>query len=257
MNKNKKGILLLVVLFIVIYIIISILISIPKGKKYKNTVFIGSNTKVNINNGIITVNNDNSELIKQKVKTFFKKDFIDGYISSETGDTYGVVYNVYDLDGNILLPDSSVIAHTLDISIKVKDSNAFESRELDDIYSFAKSSNITLPSDIQLDYLNITTFDLYDDGNEESIYSFGLIEDQTEYSSFVYLKKDNKYYLIDREESNYDGVSNVRLHFLKLIDFNNDGNYEFVVEKMMSEYGPYYYELFNFDGKSFTKIGGE
>ena len=44
---------------------------------------------------------------------------------------------------------------------------------------------------------------------------------------------------------------------MKLIDFNNDGDYEFVIKKQMTEYGPYYYELYNFDGNEFTKIGGE
>ena len=63
--------------------------------------------------------------------------------------------------------------------------------------------------------------------------------------------------MIDRVDSDSDQVAYIKLSFSKLIDFNKDGNYEFVVEKAMSEYGPYYYELYNFDGKVFTKIGGE
>ena len=45
--------------------------------------------------------------------------------------------------------------------------------------------------------------------------------------------------------------------FKREIDFNNDNNYEFVVSKMMSEYGPTYSEVYSFDGTEFTKIGGE
>ena len=45
--------------------------------------------------------------------------------------------------------------------------------------------------------------------------------------------------------SDNDIFKNVRLSFYKLIDFNNDSNYEFVVNKRMSEYGPDYYELYN------------
>ena len=48
-----------------------------------------------------------------------------------------------------------------------------------------------------------------------------------------------------------------KLYYSVLIDFNNDNNYEFVVSKMMSEYGPTYSEVYSFDGTEFTKIGGE
>jgi hypothetical protein len=117
----------------------------------------------------------------------------------------------------------------------------------------------------ELDYQEITKIDIDIGGEEENIYSLGLIkynEDEeddfnSKYESYIFLKKDGKYFIIDKIDSNGEQVAYIKLSFAKLIDFNKDGNYEFVVEKSMSEYGPYYYELYNFDGSKFTKIGGE
>ena len=139
---------------------------------------------------------------------------------------------------------------------------------------FIQTNNLGLSDDIELDYLEVDTVDIDDDGIDEYIYSVGLIdyedlgnddeviedtEEETnqKYVSFVYTKKDDRYILIDKIDTEGDPVSYVRLSFAKLIDFNNDNNYEFVIEKMMSEYGPYHYELYNLNNYSFTKIGGE
>lgn len=278
MVKNKKPLLILVISLVLIYLAISIIFIIPKEKKYDHTVFIGSNTKINIINGKISIKNDNVELKKQNVKVYFKKKFIDSYIISKSGDTTGVAYSVYNNEGNFLLPDSVLIAHTPDISIGVKEDSLKESTDIDKISNFIETSDIGLSS-YELDYLNINTLDIDDDGTKENIYSVGLIKyDDEEYSeeeideeidddeyemetqeyiSFVYLEKDGKYALIDKVESEGNPVSSIKLSFAKLIDFNNDGNYEFVIEKMMSEYGPYYYELYNYGTNKFTKIGGE
>ena len=71
------------------------------------------------------------------------------------------------------------------------------------------------------------------------------------------MKKSDEYILIAREESDYVDVNFVRIKLFNIVDFNNDGDYEFVISRMMSEYGPNYYELYNFDGNKFTKLGGE
>ena len=112
-----------------------------------------------------------------------------------------------------------------------------------------------MTAESELDYIKITNFDYDNDGNEEYIYSVGIFNND-KYNSFVYMKVDDKYILIDSEESD-NNPDYKRLYFIKLIDFNSDDNYEFVVEKMMSEYGPDYYELYNFDDNKFTKLGGE
>ena len=125
---------------------------------------------------------------------------------------------------------------------------------MDEMYGFANSQNITLSQDIILDYMEISNLDVDSDGKEEYIYSVGLVEDAEEYISLVFMKKDDRYILIDREDSEYQGMPNQNLRFFNLIDFDNDGNYEFVVSKLMSEYGPDYYQLYKFNGNSFTNI---
>ena len=75
---------------------------------------------------------------------------------------------------------------------------------------------------------------------------------------FSYAKNWNRVInAIAKVESENKGVANTSLIFNNLIDFNNDGEYEFVVGKVMSEYGPDYYELYNLDSEKFTRIGVE
>ena len=258
MIKNKKIILFSVLLLVILYIIIASIFDITKSGEYKNTVFIGNFTKVQVKDKNIKIYNENAETPMQNVKVYFKKQFIDGYIFTNKIDFDNTTYSyiVCNEKGNYLSTDSNFIAHTTDLSIKIKNNDKFESKNIDDILEFAKLNNINLSKDTELDYLYITSFDYDEDGKQEYIYSVGLIENEKDYESIIYLKMDNKYIIIDREKSSYT-IDYKKLYFLNLIDFNSDNNYEFVIEKMMSEYGPNYYELYNFDGDEFTKIGVE
>ncbi len=255
MVKNKKLILFLVILFAVLYLIINAIISLPKNKKYERTIFLGSSTRVNVSNDI-KVYNEDVELTKLDVKILFKDEFIDGYISTAQEETSGIVNTCYAYNdgGDYLILDSVLIAHTPDISIKVKDKNTNESENIEEVYRFANSQNISFSQDLILDYMEISNLDVDNDGKDEYIYSVGLVEDAEEYVSLVFMKKDDKYILIDREDSEYQGMPNHSLRFFNLIDFDNDGNYEFVVSKLMSEYGPDYYQLYKFNSNSFVSI---
>ena len=254
MKKNKNILLIVIALCIILYLLIGIIPSFFKGKEYKNTVFIGSSTKVIVNGDILKVSNKNEKIRKQKVKAYFNDEFIDAYIDSEEGDTTGIIYNIYDEEGNALLTDHALFAYTNDLALKVISKNTNESEDLKEIYSFAQSQNIHLSEDNMLDYMIVNNLDIDSDGKDEYIYSVGLIVDAEEYDSFVFIKDDNTYKLISREESSYDEVSNVRLLFFNLIDFNNDNRYEYVIERIMSEYGPFYYDLYD---NSFARIEEE
>ena len=271
MIKNKRGIIILVISLIIVYVAISIISIIPRGKKYSSTVFLDSLTKVTIKDGNIRVYNEDEKITKQNIKLYFKGSFKDCYIISKEVPSTGVGNNyfAYNKNSENLIPESTLIAHTPDISIKVKEDTKRESTDIDEISNFIETSDIAISSNYDLDYLIVNTLDIDDDGKDEYIYSVGLIkyddeedaeeneEETQEYISIVYLEKDGKYITIDKIESDGDPVSNIKLSFAKLIDFNNDDNYEFVIEEMMSEYGPYYYELYSFGSNKFTKIGGE
>ena len=256
MIKNKKIIIIMIFSFIIIYILISVFFNIPTGEKNQKTVFLGSITKVHIEGNKIKVYNKDIKIKKQKVKVYFNNEFIDAYISVDEELPSGLenAYIITNENGELLLIDN-IIAHTKDMSIRIKEKNKNQSQNLDLIYDYVKS--ISLSKDVVLDYLVINNLDIDDDGNEEYIYSTGLIEDADKYISLVFLKKDDKYILIKRVDSDNDEISNMRLFFMDLIDFNNDNDYEFVVGKMAGEYGVDRYELYNFDGNSFTKIEEE
>ena len=243
MNKNKKTILLVIVLLIIFYLVIEFAPTIFDNKKYKNTVFLGSNTKVEIKNGNIRVYNEDKRIIKQKAKIYFKNKFLDGYISSGDAESSGVTnyYYSYTMDGDSLIPKNGLIAHTNDLSIKIKETHEEKSTDLSDLFNFTKENNISISENITLDYLDINRIE---DSTVDYICSVGFIENDSDYSSYVFIKKDNKYILIDKEQSDYNDIHNIRLKFNNLIDFNNDNDYEFVISKVMSDYGPNYLFLF-------------
>lgn len=259
MIENKKKILFFVVLLVLIYFAITILLKFPREKKYVGTVFIGSSTKIYINNNDIKISNENDKISNQKVKVIFNNGTVDGYITSTEPDSSGVKYGyvLYDTNGRKISLNSTLVAYTDDMSIKIKEFNKIESTNLTEVYSILKKNNITVSTESKLGYFYITIVDINNDGIDDYVYSIGLIEDKNKFNSLIITKIDDEYFLVDRVESNYDEISNIRLNFFRMIDLNNDDKYEFVVEKSMSEYGPYYYDVYSFDGLTFNKIGGE
>ncbi len=268
MLSNKKGILILVISLVAIYLLIYIISIVPTGKKYKNTVFLGESTKVSIKDGSIFVYNEDKKISKQKAKIYFNKKFIDGYIISGEGESSGTEnsYYYYNSDGDVLVPGSIVVAVAGDDIVNIKEGRTQEIKSLDSIQDLLDLNNLISNDDVEIDlnYGKIDSIDVDGDKIEDKIYSFGLIKsvlatEDEDYISFVYLKKGNssEYILLQNFEGSYDGISNERLSFAKLIDFDNDDNYEIVVERMMGEYGPYYYELYNYEDNKFIKLGGE
>lgn len=261
MIKNKKIILYAVTFLVVFYIVVTIVLNLPTGKKYKNTVFIGNYTKISVNNNKFDLYYKDEEAAKQKVKIYFKNKFVDGYIYSEKVDFDNEQYNfvVYNTYNEFLSPDGELLAYTNDLSIKVKETTESESKNLSDIEDFLDYEKIKYDSPVEVDYIRINSIDYDDDGTDEKIYSVGLRvgeEGTGNYYSYVYFKKNDNYIMIDQQKTDYN-PDYKRLSFYKIIDFNDDDNYEFVIRKIMSEYGPNYYELYNFNGNEFTKIGGE
>lgn len=253
---NNKKLLIFTILFVLLYFLISIINNLFVGEKFKNTIFLGNNTKIQINEKNIVVKDENTKVKRQKVKIYYKKNIIDGYISnSDNESTSENNYSVTNNEGIKIILDSPLLAYTPDLSIKVIDSKILNNVDLEDVYKFANENNISLSKNITMNFSNIKVFKL---NNEDLyIYSVGLIEDEEKYYSIVFMKKGENYYLIEKADSTYLDVDGIGLNFFSIIDFNDDGEYEFVVEKMMSEYGPAYYELYNFKGNKFTRIGGE
>ncbi len=259
MIKNKKGILIIVVLLVIVYFVIDFVIKPSKGSEYNNTVFIGNSTKVTVDNGMINVYNKDVALATQKVKIYFNNKFIDGYIFSGKGTSDGVenAYGIYDEDNNYINTDSAIIAHTKDITIKVKEIDTTRTDDINEILYFCNSNNIVLNEDTAIDYIEKSSFDLNNDNVKEYVYSFGLLREDNNYESYVYYSSNNENILIKKEDSKYAGASYTRLGLKGLIDFNNDDKYEFVISRILSEYGPDYYELYYYNGIGFTKIGAE
>ena len=147
-----------------------------------------------------------------------------------------------------------MIAFTKDLPIKFIDIENEYTYDIGLIRKYLIEDDIDMDS-VQLDYLIISTFDLDDDEEFESIYSIGLIENNKDYDSKVIMLKDDEYYIISEEMSEYiDDQDVTTLGLLGIMDMNNDNNYEFVIEESYSEYGPNNYYIYNFDGNDFINI---
>jgi len=258
MIKNKKILIFLIAILILFYLLIDNIDTIF-NKKYSNMFFIGDFTKIEVKKDIISVYNDNSLIKNQKVNFYFKDREVAGYITSEVSGSNGgeYVYVAHDNDGNLLSFENSLFGYTKNLKPEFLKVENTQIKEMDEVINFMKSNNIALTSDMEIERIIVSSFDFDKDGKNEFIYSVNIIKNENKYDSFVFMKKDDEYILIAREESDYVDVNFVRIKLFNIVDFNNDGDYEFVISRMMSEYGPNYYELYNFDGNKFTKLGGE
>ena len=68
------------------------------------------------------------------------------------------------------------------------------------------------------------------------------------------MEKDGKYYTILSELSSPSDDETTIVSLFAILDFNDDGNYEYVVSKSYSEFGIDEYELYNFDGTTFNRL---
>ena len=166
----------MILLLIVVYVFVTFIFTISKGKIYRNTVFIGNETKVELKNNNIKIYKEKKSIKKQPVKIYFKKEFIDGFISFQYDKLSGE--GKFDLTNSkhvVLYPNTTFIAHTPDISIDIKDGESYDSQDLTDLYQFTDLNDILIDDYSELDYQEITKIDIDDDGKEEYIYSVGLI----------------------------------------------------------------------------------
>ena len=206
MVKRKKIELIIIVILVILYFVISIFIS--KFNVYRNTVFIGSSTKVEVSDGNIKIYNKDDEINKQDVKILFNDDFIDGYILTQPAESTDNGFSIvsYDNSGKMLLSESVLIAHTKDLSVNVKKTINNEIIILDEINEFLIKNNIKVNSVDELDYCNKVDID-----TKESIYSLGLnISDDT-YKSIVFMKKENEFFMLSSLEDKYTDIENKKL----------------------------------------------
>lgn len=256
MKKKERVILIIIASLVFLYIAISVIVS--HINLNKNTIYLGTGTRIYIRNNQFVISDKDIKIDKQNVKIYFNKKIIDGYVLTEEESSTGYDNNLhaYSNDGEYLSFYSSLIAYTKDLKVK------FLNIENENIDNISLIKNYLVQDDIdinkiQLDYLTVSTFDLDNDDELELIYSLGLINNN-EYDTIVVMLKDDDYYLLSQESSEYINDEDVtRLELFGIMDFNNDNNYEFVLIKTVSEYSSNNYELYNFDGNDFIKIGIE
>ncbi|MBR4830788.1 MAG: hypothetical protein IKZ96_03380 [Bacilli bacterium] len=253
--SNKKRIIYILIAIVVICIIVGTIIFFLSGKKFEKTIFIGNVTKYTIDGNDITISTDDIKVKKQKVKILYNNKIIDGYIKTEKEDSSGLEnsLHMYNKSNKQLSDDPYAFAYTDDLKLTII---GFNTEYIDDISRIVTSllkNNIDVKT-VKLDFGSINSFDIDDDGIIERIYSYGVIYNNNEYFSEVVMEKDGKYYSIVADISNSDDDEKTVVDLFGIIDFNSDGNYEYIISKSYSEFGQNEYELYNFDGSNFNRL---
>jgi len=251
MIKNKKiiiGILLLVI------VVIATIVLIPKGKKYKETIFLGSTAKVKVEEGKIKLTYEDVKVRKQRTKILCDNSILDGYILSniEPSSDQENTIHAYNNNHEIIICEPTLIAFTPDLDINYIKMGFQYYDDINTVYNNIYKEIINI-NNTKIDYFIDNSFDYDKDGIQEHIYSMGLIENESRYDCLVVMFKDNKYYVINEITGVYD-EENTRLELVGILDINNDSNLEFIISKINEEYGSIYYDFYNFNGSSFNKL---
>ena len=255
MKKNKKiWIGLGIILLVIAAVIVGIILFKKTGKQYKKTIFIGDSVKVTTKDNHIYISYKDDKAKKQDVKIYYDNKVIDGYI--KTGEQGSSFYEnniqAYNSDDEYLYFDSDLIAYTLDMNVDIIATFEDSTDDINEITNYLNGSNIDISSS-KVDYFMVSSFDVDKDNDYECIFSFGLIKDD-EYISFVVMKKNDNFYLIDSIESTYEEDDSSSIGFVSIMDINDDGNYEYIISETAGEYAPSYYTMYNFDGSEFIKL---
>lgn len=256
MDKNKKIIIISSIFVVIIAIVTIIIIVNNNSNKYKKTVFLGSSTRIKINNNSMTMSNEDIKVEKQNVKIISNNKTIDGYVLTEKDEEEisEIINNCHAFteDNKKIDFETSLIAYTKDLKVNYIPVNNEYFEEIDLLEDFFEENGYDLSS-IELDYLKISYFDFDRDSKYEYIYSIGFTYDEEEYNSMVIMEKDSEYYLIEEESTTYGSDNTISFDFLGIFDFNEQNNYYFIVKKWISYFGPDHYDLYTFDGNKFTK----
>lgn len=248
--KEKKNILIIVLL--VVFVILSIYVLINKSN---NILYIGSNTKIRIKNNEIKITNKNSKINLTKAKILFNNDFVDGYLKSSKSDINNKVniYNAYNEDGKVLRFTDDLIAYVGKVNIKIAEPNILEiplDKDLIIVENFLKTdlgNGITLDYSINyVDYKKVV-YDIDKDGDNEYIYSLEVIEGETKSYTYIFIYDDEEYKLVDRRKGKITTADAKKISFFKLIDFNDDGKYELVLRLKNGDYGTNTYKIYEYN----------
>ncbi len=218
----KKNNIVLIVSLILIYIIINIYVVFIKKE---NVVYLGDSTKVYVKKNELIKIKDNSLMNIKKAKIYFNKEFVDGYIRTTSNEI--VDFNTRDAftkDKKMLFPSKGLLAYTGNLSIHVGEPSVYDilgNSEKEKLLKIAKENG----AEGDIIDSNKVVFDINNDKEFETIYSFTITNNEKLYS-FVILENDDDNEIIESTSSKLQSAKIRKCKFHRFIDFNDDNNYE-------------------------------
>ena len=242
MLKDKK--IIIIAILIILYFIC--LIPFKLFNKQGIVVYLGSITKVNVNNGEISVDNDNYKVDIQKVKLYFNERIEDAYLKSDSSnlENGNYEYGAYNESNEIFMVTDGLLAFQGSDNIKIKNlesTSYVSSQENNSIKEFLKQNNLSGSIDTVLKY----EYDLNSDGTKEKIYNLKVSISEENNYTVVLISDSEKSTLLNYENG---GSLGKYTNFYKLIDFNSDGSYEIVVYNYNGNNSLSTYKIYEYNG---------
>lgn len=244
---NRKIKLLLFLIFI--YFLVSCIITHVNNRQ--KIVYIGSFTKIIINDKNIKVKYNNNKIINKKIKVYINNEFSDAYLNSFDADYY-LEYKIFDNKNNNLQFTEDFIATTENVKINVinPSNTILSNKEINLVSENLDFSTKNIDRDSSFKY----SFDIDGDGQNENIFVIFLNLEENKSEVYFILNKEDEFDIF--ESYKFDKMSPTLkiMSVFKYIDFNNDGIFEVVLKNNNGDDLPSQYNIYNFKNDNLIKI---
>lgn len=245
--KRKLFILLIL---IILYFLSSILLNVF----YKeNIIYFGDTTKVVVSKNKFKIINKNKYISNKKIKLLFNNKFIDAYLYSNSDyNSNGIKYYAISSNKEKISLYNNLLGYSNNINTKFYDLIIYNNIYSEDetlIKEYIQEKNLTLDDNRIIKRIS---FDLDNDGIKENIYSISII-DESYYYTFNFIV-DKEIISISESKNKNESVKKKYDNIYKIIDINNDKDYEIVLVKNNGEDELLTYDFYRYVNGEAIKI---
>ena len=218
-------------LLVILYFVTSFSIS---TFKKENVIYFGETTKVIVSKNSFKIVDDNKKINNKKVKILFNNKFIDAYLYSSNDFNYNrIIYYAITENKEKLSLYNNLLAYSNDVNTKFYDLTIYNNIYSEDetlIREFISEKNLSLDN---ISNIKRISFDLDKDSKKENIYTISIIENKYFYTyNFIV---DDEINVISESMDKNASVKKKYDNIYKIIDINNDNNYEIVMVRNNGE----------------------
>lgn len=253
--ENKKKIIIIISIMLIYLVVMVIIYGIDKVKNkfYHLDLLIGPNTYLQYENGKWKDEIENkNQMLGKKYKIYQNSDYLYSGVLQYTDNKW----YAFDDNNKPLSLQQDFFAYKGNINIDVVQYHIMDmsENEILEAEQILKDNGILFkPSYVKTSKI---TYDLNNDGKEESIYiisnTLGM-EEQNLYFSLVYVKINGNTNILVKHisEDMYDVPS---VNVKQILDYNKDKKYELIIEKIYFDQIGTCHEIFKIEKRAYESV---